>query len=248
MTLEDARWMEDGPAGAGLYANSKIMEHHRSFVQSMKDEMGVSLDGIAAISWGEVGGQEMPIIEQLLAVNSVDFVTRAGRGGQIVSLQEAARDPKWMEKRQIAESNPEPASENPVTQPETAAQEEQMTEAEAKQMAESSAKSAVENYKTAQKTAREALSGLALPDAIKNRIVEAQTATLPTLESGALDVTALTQRTKDAAAEEATIAREAYGFGEGTVQNGASAPVEEVVTESKKATMSELDGVLARIY
>ncbi len=249
VTREDARWMDNGPDGPGAYANSQIFSHQQPFIEAVAEDIGVSLDGIAAISWGEVNGVAMPIIEELLAVSSVDFVTRAGRGGKIVSLQEAARDPKWIKQRQIAESKTEPASKNPQTQPEPQAQEEQMTEAEAKQMAESQANRAVENYKAAQKAAREAVSGLALPDGVKNRIVEAQTASIPVLESGALDVATLTQRAKDAAAIEATFARENYNFGDGQVQNGASsAPAEEAVSESKKAGLAEIDAVLARLF
>lgn len=231
VTLEDARWIDadTAPAGAGLYAKSKIMQHHRPFVESMKDDMGVSIDGTASIAWGEVEGRQMPIIEKLLAVNSVDFVTRAGRGGQIVSLQEAARQNDFQKAKESAKTDPTP---QPLPNP--TSEETQVTEAEAQKMAGEQAARAVENYRSAQSTAREAVNGLALPDAIKNRIVEAQTKNLP-LKEGALDAQALSTRVKDAAAEEAKIAKEAYGWGDGAVVNPASEAATVATRESATA-------------
>lgn len=230
VTQEDGYWLDNGPAGAGIYAKAKIAAHHRGFVESMKDDMGVSLDGLARIAWGEVDGREMPIIEELLAVNSVDFVTRAGRGGQIVSLQEAARQNNF---QRAQESDTKPIAD-PQPEPIPTPEEQQVTPEEAQKLADEKSARAVENYRTAQTKAREAVNGLALPDAIKNRIVEAQTQNLP-LKEGALDVEALTNRVKDAAADEAKVAKEAYGYGDGTVVNPASEAATVVTRESARA-------------
>lgn len=120
-----------------------------------------------------------------------------------------------------------------------------MTEAEAQKMAGEQAARAVENYRTAQNMAREALSGLALPEAVKGRIIEAQTKNLP-LKEGALDVEALSTRVKDEAASEAKFAKEAYGFGDGTVVNPASEAATSVARESAQADAG-LGLTLARV-
>lgn len=172
-----------------------------------------------------------------------------------MSLQEAARHPEWLRFR--PESDTEAgASDTPTPAPvveakTTAPTEEPMTDAEKAQLARESGNTAVANYRTATQTAREAVSGLALPDAIKNRIVEAQTNTIPLLEGGAVDVATITQRTKDAAATEAQIAQEAYGWGSGQVQNGASEPIEvekgRTTEAQKKRDLAPLQAQLQRL-
>lgn len=239
VTRESGQWLEAGPDGPAVYANSEILAHQRAFVESVHRDIGVSIDGEAEFSWGVVDGYEMPIVERLLAVDSIDLVTKAGRGGKFMSLQEAARHPEWM-KVQEAESDtqgkpsdtPKPLLEAGAEQP----KEQQMTEAEKARLTESAANTAVTNFRTAQKAAREAVSTLALPDAIKNRIVESTTTIIPLLESGAVDVATITQKAKDVAEAEAHIAREAYGWGAGTVQNGASEAIEP---EAKRTTEAQ---------
>jgi hypothetical protein len=83
--VEDATW-----DGTRLLAEADLMGPHAELISSLAPYIGVSISGSATdISVGEAEGRTGPIIEGLAHVESVDFVTRAGRGGMI--LLEAAR-------------------------------------------------------------------------------------------------------------------------------------------------------------
>lgn len=82
---EDATW-----DGTGLFANADILGPHAELIEALAPYIGVSISGSATdISIGEAEGRTGPIIEDLAHVASVDFVTRAGRGGAV--LLESAR-------------------------------------------------------------------------------------------------------------------------------------------------------------
>lgn len=82
---EDATW-----DGTGLFANADILGPHAELIEALAPYIGVSISGSATdTSIGEAEGRTGPIIEDLAHVASVDFVTRAGRGGAV--LLESAR-------------------------------------------------------------------------------------------------------------------------------------------------------------
>lgn len=82
---EDATW-----DGSGLFADADILGPHAELIEALAPYIGVSISGSATdISIGEAEGRTGPIIEDLAHVASVDFVTRAGRGGAV--LLESAR-------------------------------------------------------------------------------------------------------------------------------------------------------------
>lgn len=83
--VEDATW-----DGNRLIADAELMGPHAEMIEALKPYIGVSISGSATdISIGEAEGRRGPIIEDLAKVDSVDFVTRAGRGGMV--LLESAR-------------------------------------------------------------------------------------------------------------------------------------------------------------
>jgi hypothetical protein len=87
----DARWLDKGPSGPGLYANAKIFEGFRPHIKSMFEHIGVSIRAAGTAKVGEAEGRKGRIIESIVQAKSVDFVTVPGAGGQIVSLFESAR-------------------------------------------------------------------------------------------------------------------------------------------------------------
>ena len=89
--VTDARWEADGAAGPGLYADAKVFEHWRPFIEELAPHIGVSIRASGRAKPGEIDGRRMPILEELVSARSVDFVTTPGAGGQILSLFEAAR-------------------------------------------------------------------------------------------------------------------------------------------------------------
>jgi hypothetical protein len=83
--VEDASW-----DGQRLTAPADLMGPHAELIEALAPYIGVSISGSATdITVGEAEGRTGPIIEGLAHVDSVDFVTHAGRGGMV--LLEAAR-------------------------------------------------------------------------------------------------------------------------------------------------------------
>src|SRR5438105_2416555 len=71
----------------------QVVPQWRDLIETVKDSIGASIRGSATdIVEGEAEGRRGGIIEGLVApVFSVDFVTRAGRGGRVLSVLESAR-------------------------------------------------------------------------------------------------------------------------------------------------------------
>ncbi len=87
----DARWESSNPLGAGLYSDAKVFNAFKDSVEELAPHIGVSILGMGKAKHGEAEGREGPIIQEIAAVRSVDFVTMPGAGGQILQLFESAR-------------------------------------------------------------------------------------------------------------------------------------------------------------
>ena len=85
----DARWNPQ----QGLMAEAKIFKPYRDLFrdEDFVKAIGVSLRAYADTTVGEAEGRKGTIITELLAAESVDFVTKAGRGGMVLSALESAR-------------------------------------------------------------------------------------------------------------------------------------------------------------
>ncbi|MBN6054524.1 hypothetical protein JYK22_21460, partial [Nonomuraea sp. RK-328] len=75
----------------GLLAVVETFPRYRQVLAEMKDHIGLSIRASGTVEYGEAEGRAGPIITALTEAQSVDYVTRAGRGGRIVELLEAAR-------------------------------------------------------------------------------------------------------------------------------------------------------------
>ena len=82
--VEDARW----DSGA-LVAEAHAYAPWRTILAEMKDDIGVSIRAVAAAN--ETDDQGRPVIAEIVEAISVDFVTKAGRGGAIREVYESAR-------------------------------------------------------------------------------------------------------------------------------------------------------------
>ena len=88
---ESARWDPDRGEAGSLVAEAQVVPAWVETMGVIQGSIGVSLRGSATdIVEGEVGGRRMPVIEGLHAIDSVDFVTRAGRGGAFALMESAA--------------------------------------------------------------------------------------------------------------------------------------------------------------
>jgi len=88
--VEDARWMDSGASGPGLYAKAKVFEQYAPHVKDLAPHIGVSIRASGMGRQGEAEGRKGLIVEQLTSARSVDFVTVPGAGGQVLSLFESA--------------------------------------------------------------------------------------------------------------------------------------------------------------
>lgn len=86
----DAVWQANGPTGPGLYAQAKVFEGFRPLLKEMADHIGVSIRAAAEVHAGEAEGRRGRIFSRIVEGSSVDFVTKAGRGGQVLAVLEAA--------------------------------------------------------------------------------------------------------------------------------------------------------------
>lgn len=82
--IEDARW-----DGSALVAEAKAYTPWKQILTEMKDDIGVSIRAAAIVNETDDDGR--PIIAEIVEAISVDFVTKAGRGGAIREVYESAR-------------------------------------------------------------------------------------------------------------------------------------------------------------
>lgn len=101
VTVEDARLSADG----ALVGEVQVVPQWRDTVEAVRDAIGVSIWGDATnIYEGQADGRTGRIIEGLAHVQSVDFVTRPGRGGKVLQLLESARATSRARARGLSEA------------------------------------------------------------------------------------------------------------------------------------------------
>lgn len=83
---EDARWDPDTNA---LVAEAKTFGPWTDVLREMSDSIGLSIR--ASAEMGEAADDGKRVIERITSAQSVDFVTRAGRGGKVLALLESSR-------------------------------------------------------------------------------------------------------------------------------------------------------------
>lgn len=85
----DARW-----TGSALVAEAEVLPTHSELVAALEGVAGMSIRAQGDVEMATVGGQRVRKITRLMApADSVDFVTRAGRGGTFRVLE--SERPRW---------------------------------------------------------------------------------------------------------------------------------------------------------
>lgn len=90
VVTEAGTW--DESLGA-VVAECTVTAPYRDFLcdEALAPHIGLSIRGSASdVTVGEAEGRSGKIVESLVAIQSVDFVTRAGRGGKVLQLLESA--------------------------------------------------------------------------------------------------------------------------------------------------------------
>ena len=87
----------------GIVAQAKIFAPYRDLFrdEAFVSAIGVSLRATADTTVGEAEGRKGTIITELIEARSIDFVTKAGRGGKILSVLESARAAAVEEARNV---------------------------------------------------------------------------------------------------------------------------------------------------
>jgi hypothetical protein len=86
----DARF---DPERNSLVGDVQIFAPFRERLAEMAPYIGLSITGSATdVSEGEHDGRRVPVIEGLAAIDSVDFVTKAARGGSVLLAESAQQD------------------------------------------------------------------------------------------------------------------------------------------------------------
>lgn len=79
-----------GVDGPGIYSYAKPFSGFETAIKEMASNIGLSHRALGKASKGEVEGKKGNIIESIDVVQSVDFVTKPGAGGEILQMFEAA--------------------------------------------------------------------------------------------------------------------------------------------------------------
>ena len=90
----DASWNADDQAAEAV---AKIYAPYRPLLEEMADDIGLSIRASAEVTAGEADGYRGAIVTELVEGHSVDFVTKAGRGGRVLAVLESARPAEAVE-------------------------------------------------------------------------------------------------------------------------------------------------------
>jgi len=211
---------KNGPKGPGLYSEFKVAEHWRPFVETLAEDIGVSLRASGSSIMETIGGKKTKVVEKFNPGAGFDLVTQSGRGGRMVPLFEVATEAArakvadWMKNSEFMENDGRSEEERfmefleakPKEEGETMELKEaqtKLTEAEGKvtTLTEANKTLVADNAKLAEAIAlRDAKDIIvvavndkkhALPDVTRTRLIESLTKAAP-MKEGKLDGDALT--------------------------------------------------------
>lgn len=244
--VSDPYYLEESaaPEGEGAYVDVKPFADYQPMLEDKAEAIGVSINAGGDVIFGEVDGQVMPIVERITVGKTVDFVTKAGRDGRIVSLKEAARIKSelpastWKEFQEANNPNRVAESSQPVEIPNTPP-EETVNEQEIAALRESATTAQTKAdalqrqllTMQAERVLESTLAGEkynALPAPVKARITESLKSA-PVEKDGALDTEAFVTKIEESVQAEVAYLNAANGS-TGEVEGcgaGDSTPVKE---------------------
>ena len=79
---------KNGPVGPGLYSEFRVAKHWREFVEELGPAVSLRAGGKAVME--SIDGKQTKVAEKFNPGAGYDLVTKAGRGGKMVPLYEAA--------------------------------------------------------------------------------------------------------------------------------------------------------------
>lgn len=232
----DAVYQAAGAAGAGLYAEAKVMPAFAEHLEALAPHIGASIRASGKAISGEAEGKRGQIVESLVAAQSVDFVTRPGAGGQVLQLFEAAR----------GRTSPAPTTGGSTVDEREAQALRESNTALTTQLTEQRTQLARMQealvLRDARDVAAETLRAIEMPDMTRARLQESVTAN-PPVKDGALDREAFVASVKEAATAE--LAYIAGLSGGGAIRGMGTGGTATTVTVEESA--KKIDGAIGRL-
>lgn len=218
--VSPARWEDQHPKGPGLYSEAKVFKPFQEAITDLADHIGVSIRGKGKARLGEVEGRKGYLIEQIGPARSVDFVTLAGAGGEIVKLFESYR-----EENSVNGGNMSNEIEDTL---DVSKYEEQIAKLKARL-----------SVTEATRIGQEALLKLeGLPVAARSRVLKESVQSLPLTEAGELDVKAFNTQLLEKAKTELEYLSEVHKKGD-IVDMGSTGGRSESATEDQVKALAE---------
>ncbi len=226
--VSDAVYLEAGPDGPGGYADVKPFAEYKPMLEDKAEHIGVSINAFGTTKIEEVDGERQLVVESIEGATSVDFVTRAGAGGKILSLKESVR---------LKESTKnQPLTNQTLTKP-NLQEKSTMNEAEETKLRESLSTQETENarlresliLRDARDYAHETLSAdeyKSVPQITRERIAESQ-AKNPVVKDGALDKDAFKAKIEEAVKTEIEYLNAIHPTGQIAGMGSADATIKE---------------------
>lgn len=241
--VSDPYYLEESaaPDGEGAYVDVKPFADYAPMLEDKAESIGVSINGGGEVSIGNVNGKAMPIIERITVGKSVDFVTKAGRDGKIISLKEARRDRNGQPGGTLPPEPPiTPPGDHEVNEQDTL----KLTEAENRATAAENENKRLKEalvINEATKFVGEVLKDMDLNDLTRERLTESL-GKRPLLKDGALDRDGFRTKIEEAAAAEIAYLQKVAGIGDGKPRNlgGSTTPEDAVILESVVNTRAQI--------
>jgi hypothetical protein len=228
ITTSPAVYQENGPKGPGLYATAKVMADYAQKVEERAPHIGLSIRAGGTGTGKLIEGK--PELKSLDYAESVDYVTKAGRGG--MALAEAAKTAGITLQENL--------------------EAEEMTKEDIAALVEASNAPLRAQLLTekASRKAVELLEAVSLPNRAKVRIVEVVLKQgAPVDANGALDEKKLAEAIAEEAKAYGEVLAEATGsgrvFGMGTT---ARAAVDPKAAKKARKALKEADNELESIF
>lgn len=231
--LSDAEWRDAGVAGPGLYATAKALNGYRESIEELAPHIGMSIRAFGKAATGEAEGRKGPIIEELTSGQSVDFVTAAGAGGEILQLFEAARG-----RATTTTEAPSPGERSSTVDEEQARALREANAANELRIQEQNQAIARLQEAILLRDAREFLTttlrAIDMPDITRARLGESLLVKAP-IKDGALDTAAYETLIRETAKGELAYLGQATGLGDGRIRGMGAA---HITTDATAATES----------
>jgi len=212
--IADARWEVANAAGPGLYAPAQVFKPWQSVVEELAPHIGTSIRALGKTEKGEAEGRTGPIVQELVAAKSVDYVTTPGAGGKVLRLIESARNSIAQGGRDKEENkNMDQLEEVTKARDKALARIKELEKAVETQETELNRLREAKLLREAADMAREALAKTDLPDVSQARLVEALGKS-PPLKEGQLDKEAFATVIDEAVKAEVAYLAEVKGTGQ----------------------------------